>query len=70
MLKDNYLYITTKNINNPVVKIWCLLPPTTIAKINEIATTDIICKAVEAFSAILRLIICKTIPKAIGINTT
>lgn len=47
-----------------------LTAPTTIAKINEIATTDIIGKAVEAFSAILRLIIYKTIPKAIGINTT
>jgi BASS family bile acid:Na+ symporter len=51
-------------INNPVVKIWCLLPPTTIAKINEIATTDIIGKAVElpiisvvAISLILAIVV-------------
>lgn len=60
--------IIIKNINNFVVKIWCLLLFIIIVKINEIVIIDIIGKVVEVFLVILWLIICKIIFKVIGIN--
>ena len=40
--------MTTIKIRNPVLRICDLLPPTTAAKINEIATTEIIGKILVA----------------------
>ena len=62
--------MTTIKIRNPVLRICDLLPPTTAAKINEIATTEIIGKILVASRVTFLEASCKRNPMIIGNKTT